>query len=313
MKRILTLIAFFILLSNLSHAQQKDTCKIGIYVTSIFDFSLSEKAFSVDFWMWFNYKNDSLQMLGSTEIVNAKEFEFLLPDTEKKNNINWATQKCRATIKKEWDVRHFPFDKQKLIIEIEEANADTSSMVFVPDIANSKYDKRIHIEGWKISDFKVKAEPITYETSYGDPELASGSSTYPAATVTFTIEREGTGLFFKLFTGLYVAFGISLLVFFMGPENAERFGLLVGALFAAIGNKYIVDSMLPETTMYTLVDKIHVLTFVFILINLIITVIAYRFYATQRVEQARKTDWYSFLFVITAYIAINALLVVSAF
>jgi hypothetical protein len=312
MKKFFTLIAAVTLFFNAAGAQEKDTCKIGIYVTSIFDFSLSEKAYSVDFWMWFNYKNDSLDMLGSTEIVNAKEFEFLLADKEKKGNINWATQKCRATIKKEWDVRHFPFDRQNLIIEIEEANADTSSMVFLADVKNSKYDRRIHIDGWKISDFTITSQPITYETTYGDPEL-SGSSTYPSATVTFTIEREGKGLFFKLFTGLYVAFAISLLVFFMGPENAERFGLLVGALFAAIGNKYIVDGMLPETTMYTLIDKIHVLTFTFILINLIITVVAYRFYATQRVEQARKIDWYSFLFVISSYIGINVFLIVRSF
>jgi hypothetical protein len=312
MKKFFAVTAAVILFFNAARAQEKDTCKIGIYVTSIFDFSLGEKAYSVDFWMWFNYKNDSLDMLGSTEIVNAKEFEFLLADTEKKGNINWATQKCRATIKKEWDVRHFPFDKQELIIEIEEANADTTSMVFLADTKNSKYDKRIHIDGWKISDFKINTQPITYETTYGDPEL-SGNSTYPSARVTFTIEREGKGLFFKLFTGLYVAFAISLLVFFMGPENAERFGLLVGALFAAIGNKYIVDGMLPETTMYTLVDKIHVLTFTYILINLIITVVAYRFYATQRIEQARKIDWYSFLFVVSSYIGINVFLIVRSF
>jgi hypothetical protein len=312
MKKFFTLIAALTLLLNAANAQEKDTCRIGIYVTSIFDFSLGEKAYSVDFWMWFNYKNDSLDMLGSTEIVNAKEFEFLLADTEKKGNINWATQKCRATIKKEWDVRHFPFDRQNLLIEIEEANADNTSMVFLADIKNSTYDKRIHIDGWKISDFKITTQPITYETTYGDPEL-SGNSTYPSATVTFTIEREGKGLFFKLFTGLYVAFAISLLVFFMGPENAERFGLLVGALFAAIGNKYIVDGMLPETTMYTLIDKIHVLTFTFILINLIITVVAYRFYATQRIEQARKIDWYSFLVVISSYIGINIFLIVRSF
>ena len=36
-----------------------------------------------------------------------------------------------------------------------------------------------------------------------------------------------------------------------------RFGLQCGCPFAVIGNKYIIDSALPESTSFTLVDTLH--------------------------------------------------------
>jgi hypothetical protein len=44
-------------------------------------------------------------------------------------------------------------------------------------------------------------------------------------------------------------------VFISHPDGIDsRFGLSVGSLFAVIGNKYIIDSSLPESTSFTLVD-----------------------------------------------------------
>ena len=40
----------------------------------------------------------------------------------------------------------------------------------------------------------------------------------------------------------------------------------MGSLFAVIGNKYIIDSSLPETTSFTLVDTLHGFTLFAILI-----------------------------------------------
>jgi hypothetical protein len=49
----------------------------------------------------------------------------------------------------------------------------------------------------------------------------------------------------------------------MGIDS--RFGLSVGSLFAVIGNKYIIDSALPESSSFTLVDLLHGITLFFIL------------------------------------------------
>lgn len=290
----------------------QDTCQIGIFITDIYDLNLSEKSFTAKFWIWGLYKNDSLKILENMELIEAKEFEFMLATVEKRDSINYAAQKARATFKKDWNIANFPFDKQKLSILVESGDADHSSLVFTVDKKHSNFDSpNIKIEGWKIIDFKTEAGYRSYQTNYGDPNL-SDISKYSTFTASITLKRESWGLFFKLFTGLYVAFAISLLPYFMGPENAERFGLLVGSLFAAVANKYVVDSILPDTNDYTLVDKIHVITFLYNLISLIMTVVAYRLYVAEKNEVAKRLDFIAFWLSIISYSIINIYLIIYA-
>lgn len=283
-----------------------DTCCVGVFITDIFDLNLSEKSFKTSFWIWFNYKKDSLDILNNAEITNAKDYSYSLATTEQRGEIKYSAQKGKAEIKKIWDITNFPLDRQHLKVVVESGDKGFHDLVFIADTINSKCDPIVSLDGWKIQNFKVKAGKRTYTTNYGDPALKQGSSS-SFATMEFSVDivRESRGLFFKLFTGLYVAFGISLLVFFMGSENAERFGLLVGSLFAAIANKYVVDDMLPDSIKYTLVDKIHVMTFCYVLINLIITVIAYRLHSANKIILAKKVDVWSFWVVLASYILMN--------
>lgn len=308
MKLTITLFFSFWLAIVASWAQagKADTCHVGVFITDIFDLNLSEKSFKTSFWIWFNYKKDSLDVLNNAEITNAKDYSYSLATTEQRGNTKYAAQKGKAEIKKIWDITHFPLDKQHLKVVVESGDKGFHDLVFIADTINSKCDNVVTLDGWKIQNFKIKSSKRTYITNYGDPALKQGASS-SFATVEFSVDiiRESGGLFFKLFTGLYVAFGISLLVFFMGPENAERFGLLVGSLFAAIANKYVVDGMLPDSIKYTLVDKIHVMTFCYVLINLIITVVAYRLYSAERTTLAQKVDKWSFWIVLGSYIFMN--------
>ena len=303
-KTLFTLILVFCL-GNVLKAQEKDTCRVGVFITSLYDLSLPENSFNADFWIWFNYRNDSITPLQNFEITNAKEVEYSLATTEKKGNINWATQKCRTTVKKQWNIEDFPFDKQKLTIIVEEAENDLDAMVYLPDKKNSKLNKDINIEGWLIKDFEVHTGISTYETTYGDPEL-SGHSAYTNFEIIVSLERVGLGLFFKLFIGVYIAFAISVLVFFIDPVDVDpRFGLSVGSLFAAVGNKYIVDSILPETITFTLVDKVHLLTFFFIFLALMVSVQSLYLFKQGKVKASKRLDIIAFYVTVSSFLLIN--------
>jgi len=291
----------------------QDTCKIGIFITDIYDLNLADKSFAAQFWLWGLYKNDSLKILENMELTGAKDHDFSMSTIEKRGVFNYATQKGKATFKKDWNITNFPFDRQRLNITIESGDAEHSELVFLADTKNSSYDApHIHLEGWKISKFETRAAIKSYDSNYGDPEI-TGKAEYGSFVATIILERDGWGLFFKLFTGLYVAFAISLLPYFMGPENAERFGVLVGALFAAVANKYVVDSILPETNDYTLVDKIHVMAFIYVLISLIMTVVAYRLFANEKNTLAKKIDWWAFWATSLSFVGINIYLIIKAF
>jgi hypothetical protein len=217
-----------------------------------------------------------------------------------------------ATLKQAWDVGDFPFDQQRLKIVVEDANTDTSALVYLVDSLHSRIDPEVTLFNWKITSFRFEPRTMTYRTNYGDPAL-SGNSSYPAAVAYITLKREGLGLFFKLFTGVYVAFLIAIVVFFIDPIEVDpRFGLSVGAIFAVVGNKYIVDSALPDTATFTLVDKIHVITFVYILFSVVLSVFSLRLYKDEKIRLSKKLDLYSFWLLTITFVLINAWYIIDA-
>jgi len=297
------------------HAQ-KDTCRVGVYVNNIYDFKVDDKSFMADFWMWVNYTDDSLQFENTMEVTNGKSAEFSHYSLEKKGQWNWVAQKCRAQLIHEWDVTKFPFDKQVLEIVIEDARYDTSALVYRADTANSKINRLFNSTEWTVESFDLKETIKTYQTTYGSPVL-SGKSSYPAIVARITIKRNNSWVkLVKMLTGVYVACLISLMVFFISSENQDsRFGLCVGGIFAAIGNKYIVESIVPSSTSNTLMDNVHTLTFVFILIIIVIITITLRLFESgdeNKRQLSIKIDKIAFFSLAILYALINCFLVYNS-
>lgn len=306
MKKLIFICFVFTALFSKTLSAQKDTAHVGIFVLSLYDFDMAEKSFTSDFWIWLNHDIDSISFENSIEIPNAKEASFSMYLDEPKGGGRWVTEKVHAEVKCDWDISNFPFDKQILSIQIEEADKDTSELIYVADVANSKIDDELKLKDWKITDFKVTDTARVYNTSYGDPELNEGSA-YGQVRAEITLQRIHVWIiFFKLFTGVFVGFLIALFVFFIKPINVDpRFGLCVGGLFAAVGNKYVVEGTVSSVSSNTLIDTLHNLTFISILIIIFISVISLYFFEKgdeKNLKRAKKLDTYSFISILIVYI-----------
>ena len=313
MKNIL---AFLGLLFSQLLVAQKDTCRVGIYLDNIYDYKVDDKSFMADFWMWMNYANDSLHFDNAMEITNSKTADFSHYTMEKQGSANWAAQKCRAQLIHQWDVSKFPFDRQVLKLIIEDTQYDTSVLIYTADTANSKIDPAVNSNEWSVENFSVKALVRTYQTTYGNPRLA-GKSSYPGISAQVTIKRKNSwNILVKMLTGAYVAFLISCIVFFISSENQDsRFGLCVGGVFAAIGNKYIVESIVPSSSGNTFMDNVHTLTFVFIFLIIILVTISLRLYESgdeRKVRYSQLLDRWSFYTLGILYTIINIMFILTA-
>lgn len=303
------LLAIVLLLCGATVVAQKDTCKVGIYLNSLYDLKLDDKSFTADFWLWMLYKNDSLHFEEALDVPNAKSVTFSHFAMEDKAGMHWVTQKGNAQIKQDWDVSKFPFDRQYLHIELEDSKYDTSELIYVADTLNSKMDTSFNSKEWCLERFSLKNDVHTYNTTYGDPVL-SGKSSYPRVVAEIQIRRNNAWrMLGKLLTGAYVAFLISCLVFFVSSENQDsRFGLCVGALFAAIGNKYIVESIVPSSTTSTLMDNVHNLTFMFILAIVCVIIVSLYLFESgdeRKRKLSLKLDRWAFYTALMLYIILN--------
>ncbi|MBX2962174.1 MAG: hypothetical protein KF687_06655 [Cyclobacteriaceae bacterium] len=290
-----------------------DTVKIGAYIISIHDINFQDKEYTIRLWLWALYDNVAFDLAKQLDIPNAKAIDEPQVIVDVVDGKTWQLMKLRATMKQDWKVANYPFDKQHMVVHIENTIFEKDRLIFVPDKLGSTYDRELTLVGWKISRFDVEITDNEYTTVFGDPSSDLLHAEYSSFNLIIDIERNGWGLFLKLFSGMYIAFMISMISFMLKPTDVEpRFGLPVGGLFAAVGNKYIIDSLLPESVTFTLVDSLHSITFLSIFIILMVSAFVLKRYERNQIPQGVKLNNASALVISVVFVLINIILVVIA-
>lgn len=266
----------FIVSFNLFRAQTNppDTVLVGAYVSSLHDFDIANNSINADIHLWCLYDNEDYNFKNELECLYCNEFNLTGTSVDTVNEKNWFYTKATIDSRQKYSTTNFPFDTQKIVFGFESSEYTTADFVFKSDLTGSKLDSVIlsEFDEWKIDNIEFKSSATNYNTSFGDME--SSTTTVPKFEIIVTIKRLNSWLIlFKLITGIIVAFLISSCVFWIKPINTDpRFGLCVGGLFAAIGNKYIVESIVPSTNELSLLDYLHNITFIIIFFIIITSV-----------------------------------------
>jgi hypothetical protein len=306
-KIVLILFSFLVAMEGLA---QPDTVNIGAYVISVHDINFRDKEYTMRFWLWFLYKNREFNFSKQLDITNAKTIEDpdIIPDSL--GHKAWILMKMKTTMKESWNVLDFPFDKQHLHVQIENSLFDDSTLVFSPDLKGSQYNPNETIDGWKIRNFKVSSGVNDYHTGFGDNRPGHDVQNFSTFNIDMDIDRDAWGLFMKIFVGMYISFLISVISFTPHPTELEpRFGLPVGGLFAAVGNKYIIDSLLPESSSFTLVDTLHTITYLGIFATLVVSAICLKLHDKGKDEACERVDKIGAKVVVISYIVANLIFI----
>ncbi|RYU90716.1 hypothetical protein EWM62_08705 [Mucilaginibacter terrigena] len=296
-----------------AQAERADTVYSGIYITSIHDINFKDKEYSINLWLWLKYKNKKFDFLHNLEVPQAKSVTTSYSTVDSSDNQIYLLMKLQCVMKDSWAINNFPFDRQKLRFSIENSQFDSKSLVFAADTLGKHFDPRFTLRGWRIDSLDVSTGIKIYETAFGDESLAKPHTEYSNFKVRIQLDRDAMGLFWKMFLGMYVAFLIAYMCFYIHTDSIDsRFGLSVGALFAVIGNKYIVDSSLPESTTVTLVDTLHGITLLFILAVIIGTSFSLKLVKQDKIEKARKFDFVFAQVLLAIYLVLNAWFIFQA-
>jgi hypothetical protein len=283
-----------------------DTVKVGIYITSVHDIDFKEKEYAVNLWLWLKYKRAEFDFMRNLEVPMAKSFEkeYATLDTLPDGSF-YLLMKLQCQMKGTWRITQFPFDRQRLRFGIENSKYDVNDLVFKEEKGGDHYGKYF-MTGWEKDSFNIKTSIRKYETNFGDPAMDQNHSEYSAYQVTIVVHRQSWELFFKIFLGMYIAFLISFVCFYIHPDHMDsRLALSVGSLFAVVGNKYIIDSSLPETNTFTLVDTLHGITLFYILIVILSSVYSLRLIKTDRMKSAERSNRNTAVLSLVIYILLN--------
>ena len=259
------------------------TVHVEPYIHHISDINFRDQEYKIELWLKL-MTNDSLwavDSLGSQfAVADSKDLSItVVPQYQNQRPGNWKYRKLiklNCTIIKNWDIKKYPFDRQNLNIRIY-AIRSSGWLTLVPSGTRVNYAgdstnlKKIEIEsGWFFNCDTIKAVIGSCQ------DIFDHATKYSAIHLEIPLTRKhGFGLFFKLFIGMYISFFVAFISLFIHVKHFEpRFGLPVGGLFAAIGNKYIMENILPQSSSYTIVDTLHTFTIIAILLIILFSAIS---------------------------------------
>lgn len=181
-----------------------------------------------------------------------------------------------------WDFSRYPFDHQELQFKftstVDSSIIRLNSSIYFPNTVKKKLPNLKH--GYHLGNFSSKYE---YNEDASDLILTEPGVIRPIVTETLVIslnlERDSFWLFIKLFTGGLLSLLISLMVFMIPKKEFEsRITLMVGAVFGAIGNRYFVDSILPDVQILTKADLINNLIIAGVVFNILVMLLQHSKY-----------------------------------
>ena len=280
----------------------------GVFVDRIADLSIKDSRWVADFYIWFKWAGDRVNPGANLQVVDG-DIQSISRQWEWTDGQElYEVYQVVASITKSFNITRFPCDDHLLTIRIEDQVNDSIELRYVPDARNSGISSGIRVPGFEIRQASSEVRLDGYQTNFGIPKQDSESTTpYSQFTYNIWIVRPGWGLFLKIFQGLFIAVAVSLLAFFILPiRDSPRFGLGLGALFAAVANSYIVISSQPTTGIVTMADMVSGIGIITVFLTLVQSTISLYIY-DQRGERSlsRLFDLTSLGIILVGYTALN--------
>lgn len=190
-----------------------------------------------------------------------------------KDSLHQWTQNFESKKYLNWQMRDYPFDVQTLKVRIKSINDTTMTRLKESDDFPAHYAENLSLpEGFEIKsiDFEEKFEKTA--TTILDEEGNEIPMVISIGEFSINIQREGASLFIKLFLGAFLSLLLSISVFYIPMEEFDaKAQLSVGAIFAAVGNKYFVDSSTISNVL-TASDIINNLVILIVIFNVFVII-----------------------------------------
>lgn len=290
-------------------------CRIGVDIEDLYDLDMARETFGAILWVW------SLCPTAELDPIEAMEFPTAAGGLTQGDILTipvktgqYASRRVQGTFRYNWDMSHYPFDRQHVVIPIDDGRYGADRLVFEPDTQQSFLtpDIRDRLDEWRISDLTVSASISEEPSTYGMPD-AEGAR-YARLEASFDMERAQIMTFLKLTSGVYAGVFIAFLSFFYDPNDRGAFGgklgLLVGVLFAVLVNLRAADSSIGDTGHLTLVTAIHLVTLAFIVVLASVALKDRR--AAERGVTVRHPDWPTLSVIGGTYLLVVAGLILHA-
>ena len=236
-------------------------------------------------WPQFSYPNSQVTGYNNLSL-------YIFPDGTVTYHIE-ITSNFRTSL----NFTFFPFDKQKLEIQVDSFLWDKDILVFIPASekflpkqgeANQPLMKSSSMES--ILDISNTVINIEGPSAYFEKQTID----YSTYITSILIQRKYGFFLYQVFLPLRIVLGISCSIFFGGIKGQflDRIIVSLTAFLVFVATKFMINQQLPQIGYMTLIDKGFLVCYIFIAISIIETIF-HELWLEKKPEKAERLDFYA--------------------
>ena len=279
---------------------------IGVFVERIGELEPHTGEWTADFDVWFRWRDAELHPGETFEVVNGEIAKREKVESLESNGEKYERWRVHAKLATSVDAARYPFGDEAFGIQIEDGQRKAEQMHYVADTQASGVGFTAASESIVIKRSVAMSKYVEYSSSLGRP-TAEAHEVRSRFVFAMLGAPASLPTHLKNFQALYAAVAIALLVFFIRPIHVDpRFGLGVGAAFAAVTNNLAVTGAVPTVPGLTLTSLINGVGLATIFLSMVESCISLYLLDTLGLEKLyRQLDKLTFWILLVGYVALN--------
>ncbi len=291
------------------------TVHIGAYLHHIGEISLTGSSWKADFDIWFRWRGEGVEPGDNFQIVNGEIESKEKREAYVEEGERYERYRVRARIVTHFDTSRIPFGGGILGVGIEDGRDGVDRLRYVADEADMRFDPRAVSPKWWIEKATGYVTSYRYPSRFGSPRLEAGASAVRSRYVFGILAFiSGWGIYTSLFQALFVAVAIAFIAFFIKPIHVDpRFGLGIGAVFAAVGSNIATGFSLINAEGMTLTQMVNGAGLLTIFLTIVQSAVSlWIFDSMGRERLSRVFDLVCFAAFLVGYVGLNVVLPLAA-
>lgn len=255
-----------------SEADEVKRVTVGMYINDIQAIDLRTHSYGVDFYLWFRWQGEDWNPVEGYELMNMFDPEGHVESTlydgpqPQPDGSYYQIIRHQGLFSSKFPVGKYPFDSQRLLVTIEDAEEGAETLQYVPDTLPLVVNGEIKLPGYDLGEPYADIRDKPYATAFGDlsePDV----SAYSRVDFIVPITRPAASGVFKSFIPVLLIVLAAAFALLLDPTHVEaRIGLAITALLTLVAMQFTMQAGLPEVAYLTLLDQIYLLSYLYVLI-----------------------------------------------
>lgn len=284
---------------------------VGLYLLDLISIDDVHQSFTADFFAMVRWNDPRLAIKDPSEtqilrnfdleeiwhpltyIINQRRISKQLDDifrVDPAGNVQYI-QRFLGDFSSPLDFKDFPFDKQRLALQVVSFRYGPEEVEFILDQKRTGRRGQLSLVGWSIG--QGQSEVTTEYLQVQDRHLAR-------VDFTLDVKREKPFYVIKALIPLFLIIFMAWSVFFIDPTTiGPQIGIPTSAVFALFLFNHRISTLLPRVSYLTRIDKFILCSIILVFITLGESVITATIAQKGKKELSLKVDrWARYLYLL---------------